>query len=58
MSSITGHVMAYAVAPALVDSHTFVGATAIGLVPLVLAGLVVFVKWWRGRDEVSPTRTT
>jgi hypothetical protein len=47
-----GHAVAYAAAPALVDRRTFVGATVLGLVPLALAGLVVLVKWWRGRDEV------
>src|SRR6478672_1977364 len=48
--------MPYAVtptsAPALVDRDTFVGASVLGLVPLLLAGLVVLVKWWRGRDEM------
>src|SRR5690349_12462105 len=52
VSSITGRAIAYAAAPALVDRDTLVGATALGLVPLALAGLVVLVKWWRGRDEV------
>lgn len=52
MSSITGQVMAYAAVPALVDRDTVVGASLLGLVPLALAGLVVLVKWWRGRDEV------
>ncbi|MFM6847751.1 MAG: DUF2207 family protein [Terrabacter sp.] len=49
---ITGQAMAYAAVPALVDRDTFVGATALGLVPLALAGLVVLAKWWRGRDQV------
>ncbi|MHA3838202.1 DUF2207 family protein [Terrabacter sp. AAH1] len=49
---MVGQAGAYAAAPALVDRQTFVGATALGLVPLALAGLVVLVKWWRGRDEV------
>ncbi|GAA2154725.1 putative membrane protein DUF2207 [Humibacillus xanthopallidus] len=42
----------YAASPALVDRDTFVGAAVLGLVPLALAGLVVLVKWWRGRDEM------
>ncbi|HET7801064.1 MAG TPA: hypothetical protein VFL38_11610 [Humibacillus xanthopallidus] len=42
----------YAASPALVDRDTFVGAAVPGLVPLALAGLVVLVKWWRGRDEM------
>ena len=41
-----------ALLPALVDRDTFVGASVLGLVPLLLAGLVVLVKWWRGRDEM------
>jgi hypothetical protein len=44
--------LAYAATPALVDRDTFVGAAVIGLVPILLAGLVVLVKWWRGRDEM------
>jgi hypothetical protein len=42
----------YAAVPAFVDRNTFAGASLIGLVPLLLALLVVAVKWWRGRDEV------
>ncbi|GAB3884308.1 DUF2207 family protein [Terrabacter terrigena] len=57
MTSITGQAMAYAVAPALVDRDTVVGASLLGLVPLALAGLVVLVKWWRGRDEVFDALT-
>ncbi len=44
--------LAHAATPALVDRDTFVGAAVIGLVPILLAGLVVLVKWWRGRDEM------
>lgn len=44
--------MPYAVSRGLVDKDTFVGASLLGLVPLALAGLVVLVKWWRGRDEM------
>ncbi|GAA2024600.1 hypothetical protein GCM10009740_12710 [Terrabacter terrae] len=44
--------MPYAVTRALVDRDTFVGACLLGLVPLLLAGLVVLVKWWRARDEM------
>jgi len=44
--------LAYAAAPALVDRDTVVGASLLGLVPLVVAGVVVLVKWWRGRDEM------
>lgn len=42
----------YAAVPALVDRDTVVGASLLGLVPLLLAGVVVLVKWWRGRDEM------
>lgn len=48
MTTSIGH----AAAPALVDRDTFVGASVLGLLPVVLAGLVVLVKWWRGRDEM------
>jgi hypothetical protein len=44
--------MGYAVAPALVDRDTLAGASVLGLVPVLLAGVVVLVKWWRGRDEM------
>ena len=44
--------MPYAVTRALVDQDTFVGACLLALVPLLLAGLVVLVKWWRARDEM------
>lgn len=38
--------------PAVVDRDTLTGSIALGLVPLVLAGVVVLAKWWRSRDEV------
>jgi hypothetical protein len=44
--------LGYAAAPALVDRDTVVGAALLGLVPLAVAGVVVLVKWWRGRDEM------
>ncbi|WP_374968664.1 hypothetical protein [Terrabacter sp. BE26] len=44
--------MPYAVTRTLVDRDAFVGACLLGLVPLLLAGLVVLAKWWRARDEM------
>ncbi|WP_345508459.1 DUF2207 family protein [Terrabacter aeriphilus] len=49
-AAVLAHVPAHV--PALVDRDTLVGASALGLVPVALAALVVLVKWWRGRDEV------
>lgn len=44
--------MPYAAVSALVDRHVALGAGLLGAVPVVLAALVVWVKWWRSRDEV------
>lgn len=49
--------MAYAATPALVDRDTLVAASALGLVPLLLAGLVVLVERWRGHDEMFDDMT-
>jgi hypothetical protein len=54
---VTSTTIGHAAAPALVDRDTFVGASVIGLVPVLLACLVVLVKWWRGRDEMFDTVT-
>ncbi len=38
--------------PAFVDRAELVGSVVLGLVPLLLAAVVVAVAWWRSRDEM------
>ncbi|OFE16377.1 hypothetical protein BA895_18760 [Humibacillus sp. DSM 29435] len=38
--------------PALVDRTELAGSVVLGLVPLLLAAVVVAVAWWRSRDEM------